>query len=200
MTKIAILCPTRGRPEQFRRMVDSVNRTAKNAVVFSGSNGNDDYVQHHFPIDYPTCMMWNELCAIALLNKDTKLFMLGADDTIFSTPCWDEALIDHYSNLENKIHVYAFQDSRDPDGTPHPVVTREWIDALGYFMPPIFLHWYVDTWTVELAKRCGVFTHMKDYLLVHDKPSDKGMADETHSRIRKMGWHERDKYVWDKVQ
>lgn len=191
---IALICPTRGRPKQFKRMCDSAVATARDIpiVIYSGSNGGDDYAGWVFPIDMPTVCMWNQL---ALGCDKHNLYMLASDDIIFTTPGWDKALIDHYNALENKVHVYAFQDSRDPNGTPHPVVTREYIDAMGYFMPPIFLHWFVDSWTVDIAKANNCFTHLKDYLLVHDKPSDRGEGDETHSHIRRMGWHERDKAV-----
>lgn len=200
---IALLTPTRARPAQFKRMCDSVLKTASkihNVKIYSGSNGCDDYVQHQFPIDCPTVYMWNELAKEAMLDKSKKLFMLCADDVIFSTPLWDEALIDHYNSLENKIHVYSLQDSRDPNGTPHVIVSREYVEAMGYFIPPIFLHWFVDTWTVDIANSNKCFKHLKNYLLMHDKPSDKGNSDDTHNRIRRMGWHERDKMVNDTCQ
>lgn len=203
MTSIALLCPTRGREQQFKRMCESVAVTtyATNTVnIYSASNGGDAYAKYQFPIDCPTVHMWNGLAIEAMKNPDHKLFMLCADDVVFSTPLWDEALIRHYEALENKVHVYALQDSRDAQGTPHPIVTREWIEGLGYFMPPFFTHWFVDTWTVQMAKVNGVFTHMKDYLLIHDKPSDVGKPDETHTRIRMNGWHERDKYVNETCQ
>lgn len=198
---ISIICPTRGRKDKFYRMYDSARSTEVNYCdMWSGSNGDDTYSPLQFPIDTPTVHMWNHLCALAKDKPLNKLFMLGSDDTIFATPGWDKALLDHYNSLENKIHVYALKDSRDPEGTPHPIVTREYINAMGYFMSPIFLHWFVDTWTVEIAKANSCFTHLKDFELIHDKPSDKGQADETHNRIRRMGWHERDKHVNDKCQ
>jgi len=206
MTKIAILCPTRGRPEQCRRMIQSVEDTATygNVDVILGPTIGDEIITRYgkqYPIcgpfsdGMPTVYKWN---LMADYEKDyAKLFMLAADDIIFETPGWDKALIEHYNALENKIHVYHLADSRDPNGTPHPIVTREYIDAMGYMLPPIFLHWYVDTWTCAIASANGVFTHLKDFLLTHDKPSDRGQPDETHSRIRRMGWHERDAYVND---
>lgn len=193
---IAVISPTRGRPEGFKRMVESVRKTAKDVIICSGSNGNDTYVANQYPIDMPTVYMWNDLAIKAMTdNPDIKLFMLGSDDMIFATPEWDKALLDHYDKLRNKIHVYHLQDSRDTEGIPHPVVSREYISALGYFMPPLFNHWFVDTWTVKIARANKCFTHLKDYLLIHDKPSDRGEADETHNNIRRMGWHLRDSYV-----
>lgn len=206
MTKIALLCPTRGRPEQFKRMCESVDKTStvENIIMaglFKDDIHADEYgFSEHFRQsmlpDWSTVMSWNHLANLALETfQDAKLFMLAADDIIFETAGWDKALINHYEALENKIHVYALQDSRDPDGTPHFFATREYVEAMGYFVPPIFLHWFVDTWTVAIAKANGVFTHLRDYRLEHRKPSDHGSADETHSRIRRMGWHERDRYV-----
>lgn len=152
-----------------------------------------------FPENLPTAHKWNLMAENALQNSSAKLFMLGADDMIFETPGWDKALIDHYNALENKIHVYALRDSRDTDGTPHIIVSRDYILAMGYFVPPLFLHWFIDSWTVEIAKANNCFTHLRDFKLTHDKPSDRGQPDETHSRIREWGWHERDKWVAEKM-
>ncbi len=224
---ISLLCPTRGRPEQFQRMVESAAKTALGKInVFVCIQTDEDVKRYSFlemnksnniywseniivypflMLDCPTVALWNELAECTcnrriMLDKDVRLFMLAADDMIFATPGWDKALIDHYNALGNKIHVYAFQDSRDHEGTPHPIVTREYMDAMGYFVPPIFLHWFIDSWTIAIARANNCFTHLKDHLLIHDKPSDRGEADETHKRIRRMGWHERDKYVNDTCQ
>lgn len=202
---IALLCPTRARPEKCKRMIESVRATTTTPIVIYlaiSAQDKPDYavmpndprvsvVQLTMP-DYPTCHKWNKLASIAMTQTDASLFMLAADDMIFTTPCWDEALLKEYNKTP---HVYHLRDSRDENGTPHPIVTREYIDAMGYFLPPIFLHWFVDSWTVAIAKANDCFTHLKDYMLVHDKPSDRGQGDETHTRIRIMGWNERDTWV-----
>lgn len=209
---IAILVPTKGRPEQFRRMCESVNKTAGGAfsiyIAMSEEDSEDEgytpvtFNQYctHTPDGMPTAHKWNVLAEQAMKDTSNKLFMLGADDMVFSTPLWDKALLDAYDALENKIHVFALQDSRDAEGTPHIIVTREWIEFWGYMTNPIWLHWYVDTWAVTVAKHAGCFTHLKDYLLIHDKCNDKGYPDATHTGIRSQGWLERDKFVWEKTK
>ena len=199
---IAILCPTRGRPEQFTKMCRSTWQTSKHVKhIYTAISEQDckeygmnptPYGMIFTPDDMPTACKWNLLAEMAMKDPEITHFMLGADDMVFSTPCWDDALLKLY---DKKPHVYSLLDSRDPDGTPHPIVTREYIEAMGYFLPPIFLHWYVDSWTVDIAKANNCFTHLRDYLLIHDKPSDKGQGDETHNRIRMNGWRERDAYV-----
>lgn len=201
---IALLVPTRGRPEQLKRMIKSAQTTAdeKNIKFYIATTIGLDEPLYDFamPDGMPTAFKWNMLAEEAMTNPDNKLFMLASDDIVFTTPCWDKALLDHYNALENKIHVYHLRDNRNPDGIPHPVVTREYIGAMGYFLPPLFLHWFVDSWTIDIAQANGCFTHLKDYELQHIKPSDKGKPDETHNKIRNMGWHARDKWVSEKCQ
>lgn len=200
---IAILCPTRDRDEQCNRMIASAVKTSTDGPVTFYIANHEMYagkpVTMLLPENMPTAHKWNMLAEEALKDPANNLFMLGADDMVFETPGWDKALIDHYNVLENKIHVYALQDSRDINGTPHPIVTREYIDAMGYFVPPIFMHWYVDSWTVDISTSSGCFTHLKEFKLNHIKPSDEGKPDQTHSRIRDFGWHERDKWVAEKM-
>lgn len=191
---IAIICPTRGRQDGFSRMVKSVkNTTSSDVSVIAGTNGDDDYVGNKFPIDCPTAHMWNVMGTHATIDFD--LIMVGSDDMYFVDKGWDKTIKDHYNSLENKIHVYALQDSRDEYGAPHPIMTKEYVKKMGYFVPPIFMHWCIDSWTVEIAKANNCFTHLRDYQLVHDKPSDSGNPDETHKRIRSNGWHVRDMNV-----
>lgn len=203
---IAILCPTRKRPELFKKMVDSARNTAhdKESLKFYAGIGHEDipvytnevfkHLDHciQFPNGLPTVHKWNVLAEYAMANADNRLFMLAADDMTFATPHWDKALHESY---DRKPHVYHLLDSRDADGTPHPIVTREYIEAMGYFLPPVFMHWFVDTWTVEIGKACGAFSHLKDYMLVHDKPWDDGNPDDTHMHIRSQGWLNNDQWT-----
>ncbi len=207
---IAILVPSRGRPEQLKRMIESARKTAykevklflaispEDELAYQSINGNTR--KYIMPDNMPTAHKWNLLAEEAMRNTDNTLFMVGADDMVFTTPGWDEAVINHYNALVKQQHVYHLQDSRDKDGTPHPIMTREYIEAMGYLVPPMFLHWYIDTWTVELAKQLKVFTHLTDYELIHDKPSDRGLSDETFNRIRSFGWRERDEWTNKKMR
>lgn len=212
---IAILVPSRGRPKELKRMIESACATSANdltiyiAVCGEEIDAYQKVSKEIFIVDrklkaafvtlpdnLPTAQKWNMLCDIAMKDERNRLFMLGADDMVFSTPLWDEKLLSLY---DKKPHVYHLQDSRDRDGTPHPIMTREYIERMGFFVPPIFLHWNVDTWTIEAAKSANCFTHLRDYELLHIKPSDQGNPDETHNRIRDFGWRERDAYVADKM-
>ncbi len=207
---LALLCPSRQRIPLFKRMVDSARNTAfdkNNVHVYLGLTDTewpeyekhvDGYVNHvaTFPDGIPTVYKWNRLAMEAMFKNHTH-YMLAADDMTFTTPHWDKALMEGY---DGKPHVYSLRDSRDENGTPHPIVTREYIETMGYFLPPLFLHWFVDTWTVEIGKANACFTHLKDYMLVHDKPYHRGEPDDTHMCIRRNGWLNNDQWTNEKCQ
>ena len=209
---ISLLCPTRGRPAMFRNMLESAWATAETKLeILAGIGGEDTetaYKENYYGYDitgvhqtlltgnFPATFVANDLASRA---HGDLIFLVG-DDTVFTTPHWDKPLLEHYARLNNKIHVYSLRDSRGEDGTPHPIATKEYVKALGYLHTPIFNHFYPDTWMVEIAKANNCFTHMKDFLLLHNKPSDKGIFDETHTRIRSFGWLNRDMKVNETCQ
>lgn len=212
MTRIAMLCPTMGRPQLLREMIDSVIRTADdidNISIFLALTDCDDMIDEYrtivgekkelgFNISISIFPDWTlPMCHNMLAQRAASFdicFPVG-DDLKFSTPAWDKALRDQYEALDNKIHVWSFLDSRDPEGNPAPAISREYIEAMGYLIPPIFMHWYCDTWTGAIARHAKCFTHLKEYLLVHDKKSEQGIEDETYNRIRRLGAVDRDTMV-----
>jgi len=201
---VAILVPSKGRPKECARMVRSAYQTSSGKVQIYIAVEAHEFEEYRAEISLPegdrvgavllttpestTVHKWNMLAELAM-RQPCEFFMLGADDMVFQTPCWDLAL------EGGKPHVYSLQDSRDANGTPHVLVTREYIERMGWFLPPIFLHWFCDSWTVAIAKANGCFTHLRDFELFHDKPSDRGESDATHRGIRERGWHQRDEWV-----
>lgn len=205
---IALLCPSKGRPDKLKRMWESAKATAmypdKLELFIAINEEEKNIYTGYVDAQMLLCKDWsivlsNNLMAEMAMKKHPLIMMIG-DDTIFSTIGWDLALMEAYDKLDKKEHVFALLDSRDAEGTPHPIVTREWLDVVGYLACPIFLHWYVDSWLTDMAKHVNRFTHLKDYLLVHDKPSDTSGGDLTHTSIRDRGWNIRDKYVADKLK
>jgi hypothetical protein len=208
---ISLICPSKGRPDKLKRMWESALATAKypdklylhfgihkeeqsQYMPLKGGSAQMYHVQ-----DWTTVYSLNLLCEAAMKQADAMLFMVIGDDTIFTTPLWDEALMNEYAKSPTGIHVYSLRDSRG-DGSPHPIATRGYIDALGYLATPIFMHWFIDTWMVEIAHSNGCFTKLEQYLLIHDKGADKGTPDETHMSIRNKGWFHRDRFTNEKCR
>ena len=78
-------------------------------------------------------------------------------------------------------------------GCAHFVLHRNWIQTLGYFLPPQFWHWCIDSWLTKLAIRLGR-CYVLPYVTIKSK---KLTEDDTGTRLRSnFNIAERDKYTW----
>jgi hypothetical protein len=184
-------------------MAESALALASGKVeIFFYLNEDDDCLRDYYALDslgvvvgigydQPTNKSWNEMAK----ESSGDLLMVCGDDVEFKTAGWDEKL--KAAVPEDGYAILSVNDGRGgKDSHPHPIYTRKMFDALGYVMYPAFFHWYGDSWAAELGKRIGRHIWLEDVLVEHQKPSDQGIIDETHARIRRNGWHDRDSAVW----
>lgn len=199
---ISILLPSRGRPDNVRRLVKSVLDTAdkpddieiivrldyddptlndlmdnppQNTTVFAGER-------------VVLSEMWNECYE---LSKGDILMHCG-DDIVFRTDGWDTAINQTFEEYPDRI-VFVFGNDDSPHngnfGT-HGFIHRKWAEAVGYFVPPYFSSDFNDTWLNDVAKMIGRHRHIQ-ILTEHMHPDfGKAELDQTHKdRIER---HQRD--------
>jgi hypothetical protein len=193
---ISILVPTGKRAEKCKRMIESAlgNAARPHDVELLLYVADDDPQLDQYKsgsggelfigTERHTVWKWNYLYE----RCSGGLAMLGADDTVFATPKWDDVLRQTAEPFSHLPHVFHFLDSRDPTNTPHPIVTREWCNTLGWFLPPWFKHNYVDTFTCWVAKLTGVFTPIPEVSLIHEKSNE-------HAG-RRAQWTDWDRAEW----
>jgi hypothetical protein len=92
---------------------------------------------------------WNEL----LSQAKGDLFMQGNDDVIFRTPGWDVMVEHEFANSPDKILLVHGSDEGmhfDKFGA-HSIVHKNWVDTVGYFIPPYFSSDFGDKWINDVA-------------------------------------------------
>lgn len=208
---ISICCPSRGRPTLSKRMAESAINTAKNKNIEILFYLNDDDTElenykkalANFNIsigaDQSTCISWNQLSNKA---KYDYIFLMG-DDVIFETENWDEKIINEFEKYEDRLLVVGPWVGKNIKGSnekaktcPHYVVHKNWINALNYFAPPIYWHFFVDTHTQEVAKGIDRYVWLENVICRTKKIID----DDTGKRVRKhLNIASRDEHVWNTV-
>ena len=84
-----------------------------------------------------------------------------------------------------------------PLGAPHFALHKNWINTLGYFLPPFFWHWYVDAYTQKVARKLNRCL----YLPTVEFKAKKIVDDSTAQKVRgNLNINNRDAYVWNKVK
>lgn len=122
--------------------------------------------------------MWNECCDAS----SGDILMHAGDDIVFRTQGWDTMVRKAFEDTPDKILFVHGDDLHwnERFGT-HGFLHRNWVRAVGYFVPPYFSCDYNDTWLNDVANALGrrkflpfVTEHMHPIL-------KKGEWDTTHT-------------------
>jgi len=201
---ISILCPSRGRPHLAKRMIESAISTASSPIEIILYLNEDDPALEQYKSsidskyyqigpDRSPCYSWNLLADQA---KNDILFLMG-DDAEFVTKHWDLKIINAFNQYPDKIAcVYPVNGAVSKKKNPHFCLHKNWVRTLGYFVPPQFWHWYVDTWTARIAQKLDRYCLLTDVLV----QIQVRVRDETEVRTSNFCNRERDHWMWDKTQ
>jgi glycosyltransferase involved in cell wall biosynthesis len=193
---ISILSPTRKRPQNITRLVDSIVNTVSNISDVELLVYIDDDDEESIPALQEAAerinvnaVQGNKLIGSQMYNELGKLaqgeiIMFAADDIVFGTKNWDLIVQAEFNKFEDKIlFVYGndgFQNGRI--GT-HGFIHRHWVDIVGYVLPPQLASSYTDEWVTELAIRAGRNLYLPDLMVEHFHPANgKAPNDETYQK------------------
>jgi len=211
--KIAILTPTRGRVWGLERLYNSIKNTisGNNQIEFIYYVDNDDtdlinYASLKLIKDKnirvvfvngqrnPLCKTWNLL--VNYSNADW--YMCGNDDFIFNTKNWDLILENKIKTALHPYFMYFFDDGiQGMNHAAFPIVSKEWINAIGYYFPEKFIHNYPDTWVNDIALIAGVRVYVSEVKTSHLHYSE-GLSeyDKTYSDGMDGNSNEIDKSIY----
>jgi hypothetical protein len=200
---ISILTPSRSRPQLAHRMVTSAIKTAGCDLEIMLYLNNDDPLLEEYkrlfdPTQYTigpnqsTSYSWNLMAEKA---KHDILFLVG-DDCEFITSNWSFLVLDAFNQYPDKlVCVYPRAPSVSKYKSPHFCLHKNWINTLGYFLPPHFYHWYVDTWILEIAQRIERHHLIRAFELPIEVVKDKVTTDYHSSWMK-----QKDDWMWGRTQ
>jgi hypothetical protein len=169
MEIISIIFPTRNRPHNCNRIINSVKETISNerlnSIEFCLYIDDDDIITipelenlknlTNINIKYiqgpRICLskMWNE--AYEKLANGNIIMHCG-DDIIFRTNDWDIIVRNKFNEYEDKlILVFGRDEIHNERFGTHSFLHRNWIETSGFWLPPYFSSDYNDTWLNDVA-------------------------------------------------
>ena len=187
---ISVLCPTRARPDNMRRLVDSIHRTADRSdlVEVVWYIDEDDHESADVAKELDTryivgprivlSQMWNTCMEYARGD----IVMHCGDDIVFRSPSWDTIVVAQFDASDDKILLVYGDDlyQRQAMAT-HGFYHRRWVEALGRLVPPYFSSDYNDAWNTEVARTIGRLHYVPTIITEHMHPvAHKAEWDITH--------------------
>ena len=216
---ISFCCPSRGRPDLAKRLVDTATETQKGQTEFLFYLNDDDEKleeykdlldEKHYTIgpNQSTCYSWN-----LMANKASHdIVMLMGDDVQIQTQDWDQLIVDEFNKYEDRILMVVPSDGRrkgtqnlgkevklwedKPLPAAHFAVHKNWINTLGYLAPPYFWHFFVDSYTQKVARKLNRCLYLPTVVF-----KAKKIFDKTGEQVRtNLNIGNRDKFTWSKVK
>jgi hypothetical protein len=204
--KISILCPTRGRPGNVKRLIDSAIATAAVTPEFVFYVDEDDQT---FPqtVELPDVRvvrgeritlsaMWDK-CAEAATGE---ILMQAGDDIVFRTNGWDEQVRRAFASFPDRL-VFVHGDDGiygSKFGT-HGFIHRAWEDAVGYVVPPYFSSDMADVWLNEVANAINRRVFLPFVTEHMHFINGKASVDKTHQERIDRGGRDNVKEIYDKL-
>lgn len=146
--RTAVLCPTRGRPLDFRCFAQSVMSTSRADVLAYVDDDQQDLYADVLGPDTPKRIRWMvapKIGLVASINALVKQFddydFYGyvPDDATMETPGWDDWALEATDRFPNGICVISPYHNQGHH-VDMPFVTAAWIKATGWFACPDLHH------------------------------------------------------------
>lgn len=195
LNKIALIVPTRERPDQVHDQADAFKKLtgpyADIHYVVDGDHGNEHAYSravHDYPVHYQP---WRGLSGtlntsgVSLAQRYRYVGFVG-DDHMPMTDQWDGLIFNTFALPETLI-VYG------PDGQPkgtgsYPALTWWVMDSdlilhLGQMVPFVLSHTCVDDYVAQLGYQSNTIVYDPDVLFEHNHWIwDKGVVDASYER------------------
>jgi hypothetical protein len=198
-TKISLLVPTRGRPENVERLIKSLQETSAvmPEVVLYVDLDDEKMIDWQRPagvdvkfvtgprITLSEC--WNKCLEVATGD----ILMHAGDDIVFKTKGWDDMVRRAFAAYSDRILFVHGDDGYwgNRFGT-HGFIHRKWVETVGYFVPPYFSSDFNDTWLNEVANAIGRRLYLPFVTEHMHFLFGKGEKDQTH--IDRLERHKKD--------
>jgi hypothetical protein len=188
---LAVIVPSRGRPQQLRQLVDAVHDTAEGDVeVWVGLDDDDaaraEYTGRAvFMVGGRRSLSgWTNLIADAILDSphEARFFASLGDDHRPRTPGWDRRLIAAIESLGGAPGIAYGKDLLQGARLPTAwVVSADLVRAVGWMMLPSCQHMYVDNAVLALGQAAGRILYCPDVVIEHLHPAGgKATLDDSY--------------------
>lgn len=197
MTTMAIIVPSRGRPESIAELVKSLEETKTSSQLFVVVDEDDPKLEEYenlaTELDFNYMITEREGKGMAKpLNKAANFlcgqgwydhFCFLGDDHRPRTIDWDMELINKLDEMGTGV-VYG-NDLFQGEALPTAVaMSGDIVKALGGMVPPGMIHLYLDNFWLQLGRDLGAIAYLPEVVIEHLHPvAGKGEWDDQYREV-----------------
>lgn len=188
MTEMALIVPSRGRPQNIIRLYEALGKTNADVELIVGVDADDPKIDEYYEIVNNrnfTLVVSPErrkfgptLNALSLRFADEYEYLAWCgDDHLPITIGWDKFYRDELAQMNAGI-VYGNDLVQGINIPTQMGFTSNIVKALGYAVPEGFIHLYIDNYFLELGRAIGGCCYLPDVIVQHLHPSAGGAQED----------------------
>jgi hypothetical protein len=197
MKKNLIVCPTRGRPEQFKRFYESFVQMSEISDLVFLIDHDDDKLKEYLSISEKCIINYEKKNTTQLLNLGFDLnptyefYTYINDDFVFKVFGWD-----FYLCAQGKIS-YGNDLLAGPNMPTCGVVDGEIVRALGWLQMPELKYQYGDAVWKTIGHKLNILKYHPSVIIEHKHWSNgKAQIDETYKRTNTTQVFQKDDRIY----
>lgn len=215
-TDLAVVIPSRGRPESVERMALAFAETGADELAVVWVVETDDLpayqaaVGEWFALGEVLAGDWgamapavNAASVHVVGDLDPYAVAVLNDDHLPRTPGWHEAYLTALAELDPCGMVYANDGLRGGKLATTWAVHASWVRTLGRMIPARVQHLYSDDAMQNLATALGRIVYLDEVLIEHMHPlatdeagRPKAQTDPGYQRVNNREQHQRDRLAY----
>lgn len=178
MPDLAVLVPSRGRPQNVARLVEACARTCRldTVIAFGFDDDDDDLAANLKAADGCFTSVrrrmglakWTNV--LSALHEDATWQASIGDDMVPVTDGWDERLCE----AAGSSGMAYPNDGRRDDIPEAIVISTGLVRALGWLAEPSLEHWYIDNVWSDLGRGAGCLAYLPSVRVDHRHPNVRG--------------------------
>lgn len=187
--RIALILPTRGRPDKVEECIDGWRQNSTGFcdlhVFLDDDDQTLDEYQRHDDVTYHVwprkrmCPTVND--AAALLSQEYRYLGFLGDDHVIRTHGWDARMIDAAGDWGI---AYGDDKLQGQNLATHCVMTSNIVTTVGYMALPGTIHLYMDNFWMVLGAECGFLRWLPDVVIEHmHYINGKSVQDEQYAEV-----------------
>ncbi len=200
-----VICPSRGRPKECKRMVESFLETSNSSTIKLLLDMDDKTLEEYRDtIKGVSYTIGFRKTTTELINDHWKFssdcfkyFSVTNDDFIYRTKNWDTKLIN--SMIPNRGLGIAYGDDLLA-GQAIPttsIISREIVEALGWLQMPTLTHLFGDNVWAYIGKICKCLYYNPSVVIEHMHVfANKQERDDTFERCNSKKMYEIDSHAY----
>lgn len=195
MTDMALIVPSRGRPQNIKRLVKGLIETQADVDLYVGVDKNDpmqnDYLMMQVALGYPKLIInfslserdrfgstLNRLTNNAIEKDRYKYLAWCGDDHLPISKGWDKR---YKEELDKGAGIVYGNDLVMGETIATQLAfTPDIPKALGYAVPTSFVHLFIDNYFMKLGEKIGGSVYIPDVIFQHLHPIAGAKSDKTY--------------------